>query len=438
MSKTTKAKIYLGVFVLVIIAPLLLLFVGPRPAGREFWRELSVALGFIGLSLMGVQFIPTARLLFLSNLFPMDKLYAIHHRLSIVGFGLAMVHPLLLFVGNPYTLQLLNLFRAPLRARAAVLSILLFILLIISSVWRKHLRIRYEYWRAAHDIFAIAAAALALYHMFKVNHHMANPLQRTYWVVMAIVWAAATLYIRIVRPLQLLRQPYRIAEVRPERGNAWTLVLKPEGHAGMRFVAGQFAWLTARSSPFSFRDNPFSFSSSAQVHDRLEFTIKELGDFTSTVKDLKPGERVYVDGPFGAFDIDQVTAPGFVLIAGGIGSAPVLSILRTLADRQDQRPVLFFYGNPTWEGITFREELAELEGRLNLQVIHVLERPPEGWQGESGYITREVLDRHLPANRSELQYFICGPIPMLVLVGRALHDLGIPRHRIHTEHYEMA
>lgn len=438
MSDLTKAKLWIGVFVLVIVAPMVILFVGPRPEGREFWRELSVALGFAGLALMGIQFIPTARLPFLARLYPMDTLYAFHHRISIAGFVLAMAHPLILFVGNPYTLRLLNLYTAPGRARAGVIAAALFVLLVISSVWRKTFKISYPSWRVAHDLFAVAAAALALSHMFLVNRYMAHPLQRAYWIGIAVVWAAAFAYIRLIRPLQLLRRPYRVVEVRPERGNAWTLALAPDGHEGMRFMAGQFAWLTARTSPFSLRDNPFSFSSSAEVRDRIEFTIKALGDFTATIKDFRPGEVVYVDGPFGTFDIDQHDAPGYVMIAGGIGSVPVMSILRTMADRNDPRPVCFFYGNPNWESVTYREELDALQRRMNLRIIHALTEPPEGWQGETGYVTRKVLERHLPADHKDWHYFICGPIPMIAAVERDLLAMGVPLVKIHTENYEMA
>lgn len=438
MSDIAKAKMWIVIFALVVLAPVLILFVAPRPEGREFWRELSVGLGFAGLSLMGVQFIPTARLPFLASLYPMDTLYAFHHRISIAGFVLALLHPLILFVGNPYTLRLLDITSAPWRARAAVLGIILFILLIVSSVWRKNFKIRYEIWRAIHDFFAIVAAALVLYHIFMVNHYLAHPLQRVYWIGVAAVWGAATLYLRLIKPLQMLRRPYRVVEVRPERGSAWTLAVEPVDHPGMRFMAGQFAWLTARASPFSFRENPFSFSSSSEVKDRLEFTIKELGDFTSTIGQLQPGEKVYLDGPYGTFDIDQHDAPGYVMIAGGIGSVPVLSILRTMADRQDLRPVFFFYGNPDWESVTYREELESLQERMNLKVIHTLSRPPEGWRGETGYITANILERHLPADRANLHYFICGPIPMIVAVENDLLQMGIPIRNIHTENYEMA
>jgi predicted ferric reductase len=438
MTDTTKARFWIGVCALVILAPLLILFVGPQPAGREFWRELSVALGFAGLSLMGFQFIPTSRLPFLAELFPMDILYAFHHRISVAGFVLAMAHPLILFAGNPYTLRLLDVASAPWRARAGVIAVMLLLLLVVSSLWRKDITIRYEAWRGMHDLFAVAAAGLVLYHIFRVNHYMAHPLQRAYWVGAATIWAAAIVYIRVMSPLRLLRRPYRVTEVRPERGDAWTLVLEPEGHAGMRFRAGQYAWLTARTSPFSFRDHPFSFSSSATAHDRLEFTIQEAGDFTRRVKEFQPGECIYVEGPFGTFRVEPHDAPGYILIAGGIGSVPVLSILRTMADRQDPRPVVFFYGNPDWESITYREDLDSLAQRMNLKVVHVLEQPPAGWSGETGFVDSEILDRHLPSDRADLQAFICGPIPMIVAVEKALMEVGVPLKNIHTENYEMA
>ena len=72
-------------------------------------------------------------------------------------------------------------------------------------------------------------------------------------------------------------------------------------------------------------------------------------------------------------------AAGCVFVAGGVGITPVMSMLRTLADRGDERPLLLIYGSKDWDSITFREELDELKKRLNLQVEHVLTDPPPGW-----------------------------------------------------------
>jgi ferredoxin-NADP reductase len=73
----------------------------------------------------------------------------------------------------------------------------------------------------------------------------------------------------------------------------------------------------------------------AEHPDAKEFTIKALGDFTELLIGLRPGRRVYLDGPHGQFTIDGVRSSGFVFIAGGVGITPMMSILRTLADRGD-------------------------------------------------------------------------------------------------------
>lgn len=433
-----KATLWVVVYFLLVFAPVLLLFLPPRPEGREFWREVSVALGFSGLSLMGLQFVPTARLPFLANVFPLDTLYSFHHRVSITSLGLILAHPVILFIFNPFTIRLLNLLDAPLRARAGTLALLGLIVLVGTSVWRLDLRMRYEPWRVVHFVLAVGIAALALYHILNVNWHTSVPRQRIFWIAWAIIWGGMALYVRVIKPWMMLQRPWRVREVRPERGATWSLILEPDGHEGFRFLPGQVAWLTIRRPAFSIRQHPFSLSSSAMARDHISFAIRELGDFTRTVGDIQPGERAYVDGPYGTFDLDQHTGPGYVFIAGGIGSAPIMSMLRTMADRGDQHSVIFFYGNRNWDCVTFREEIAELEGRLNLKVVHVLEEPAEGWEGETGYITRDVLDRHLPDNRLERVYFICGPIPMIVSVERSLRALGVPLSQIYSEHYEMA
>jgi len=72
------------------------------------------------------------------------------------------------------------------------------------------------------------------------------------------------------------RRPFRVTAVTPERGDAWTVAVEPEGHAGLTFQPGQFAWLTLGRSPYAMQEHPFSFSSSPALgNGRLEFTIKK-------------------------------------------------------------------------------------------------------------------------------------------------------------------
>ena len=438
MRRSLKAVIWMGVYAILVVAPLILLLVMPGPPQRGFWREFAVALGFAGLSLMGLQFIPTARLGFLANVFPMDTLYYFHHWTSIVATLFILAHPLILVADNPYILILFNLPNASWQTRAAIVAGLAVLVLTGMSIWRKALKVKYEPWRVMHNVLAVGATGLALWHVFGVRYYLAAPVQRVLWIAMPLVWAVLVGYVRVYKPWRMRQRPYRLVEVNEERGDCWTLVVEPVGHGGLTFEPGQFAWLTVERSPFAIREHPFSFSSSAEVDQMLCFTIKELGDFTSQVKNLEPGTTVYVDGPYGLFSMEEYKAPGYVFLAGGIGSAPMISMLRTMADRDDVRCLRMFYGSRSWEEVTFREELAALEEQLDLEVVHVLEEPPPEWEGETGYITTDVLDRHLPENREEMVYFVSGPVVMIRAVKQELRELGIPLRQIEEEQYEMA
>jgi len=426
------------VYLLLTLAPLLVLIGTPTPPGRYFLRELSVALGFAGLGIMALQFALTARIYTVNRPFGSDVVYHFHRQISIVAFVLILAHPLILFITDPETLGLLNVFTAPWRARFAVAGLLALIVIIVISVWRKQLKINYYPWRIAHGLLAIAAVGFGLGHAVLVGYYINTPWKQALWVAYGVFWIGLLLYVRLIRPFWLLRRPWIVEEVRKERGSAHTLVLRPDGHPGHRFQPGQFAWIHVWYTPFADTEHPFSYSSSAEQGDRIEFTIKELGDFTSTIKNIPPGKRVYVDGPYGAFVPDDHPArKGYIFIAGGVGITPVMSMLRTLADRGDGRPLLLFYAYHTWERLTFREELEELRERLNLEIVLVLSEPPADWTGERGYLTEEIFARHLPPDKAVRECFICGPTPMIEVAEKALARQGVPPTHIHSEIFDL-
>ena len=437
MNVTAKRWLWLILYFVILLAPLIVILIGPRPGPRELWRELSVALGFTGLALVGVQFIPTARLQAFSNVFSMDEVYYFHQRASVIGFTLVLAHPLILFLFNPETVRLLNPFTAPARAVFGLVALLAMIALVITSIYRKELGIRYEIWRLVHATLSVVMILGAMLHMLGVDYYLSLPWQRVLWIGLTVMWLGLIINTHFIRALRKKRQPYKLVEVRQENEATWTLALEPDGHAGLRFMPGQFAWITIERPPFSLRQHPFSFASNAEQPERLEFTIGEAGDFTSTVGQLAVGEVVYIDGPHGTFSIDRYDGPGYVFIAGGIGAPPVMSMLRTMAARGSRKPAWLFYGNPTPEMITYAEELIELEQTLDLQIVHVLEDPPDNWHGETGFINGDILDRHLPKNRNDLICFICGPVPMIDAMLQALDEIRVPLHNVHTEQYEM-
>jgi predicted ferric reductase len=438
MRDTVSAVVWTAGYLALVALPLVVLLVVPMPPGLGFWWDLSMGLGFAGLTVMGAQFGLTARFKRASAPFGIDILYYFHRWVAIGGLLLVLAHFAVLRLTAPEALLPVIPPAAPWHMTAGRAALLLMIALVVTSVWRKQLRLEYDRWRIWHAVMAVGAVLFAVWHVAGSAYYTGTLTKQLTWIGYMAGWVALVAYVRIVKPWRLLRKPYRVTEVRPERGRAWTLRLAPVGHPGLRFQPGQFAWLSLGRSPFAASEHPFSFAGSARTHGPLEFTIKELGDFTSTIGRTPIGTVAYVDGPFGVFTPDRhPRAPGFVLVAGGVGIAPMMSMLRTLADRGDRRPVILIYASDRLGDALFREELESLRGRLELEVVHVVREPEPGWTGETGLITSDVLRRALPDDPGVLTFFLCGPEAMTDAVERDLIHFGIPLRRIHVELFDM-
>ena len=179
---------------------------------------------------------------------------------------------------------------------------------------------------------------------------------------------------------------------------------------------------------------------SSCAHDQpgpIAFTIKNLGDWSGTVVPaLQPGRKIWVDGPYGVFTPDREQGPVYVLIGGGAGITPLYSICRTFAERGDTRPVLLFFCGRAFDRLIFFEQFEELKKRMNLSIVLVLEEPPAGWTGESGFITGDILGKHLQSQFKRFEYFVCGPPGLMDVMEEALISLGVPAHNVHTERFD--
>ncbi|MCL3862906.1 ferric reductase-like transmembrane domain-containing protein [Actinotalea sp. K2] len=436
-AAAAKGSGWLLMYLLVGVTPLVVAVTANPPPGRGFWLELSVGLGFVGLSLLGLQFATVSRFSAVTAPYGLDVVLNYHRMISFVALGFVLAHPAIIVIQDPALAEILNPVTADWTARFGQTSILALVALIVTSVWRTRFRLPYEAWRVLHGALAVTVVVSALIHIERVGYYVDGFWKRGLWILMSAVFVALLVNVYLVQPWRLRRRRWEIVSVEAERGGVWTLTLRPLGHEGVRFSPGQFAWLTIDRSPFAVREHPFSFSSSADEHGTVTFAIKEAGDFTSTVGRLRPGTRAYLDGPYGVFSYERNEGPRFVFVAGGIGISPVLSMLRTLADRGDRRPCLLLYANESWQDVAYRDELTDLEERLHLTVVHVLAEPHDGWTGESGLIDGAVLDRHLGDHPERARYFLCGPVPMMDGVQAALLARGVPAGHLDLELFDL-
>jgi predicted ferric reductase len=441
MKSALSGITWILLYLVVAAAPLVLVSAHP-PAGRPFLVELSVALGFVGLAMMGLQFALIARFKPVAAPFGIDALTKFHKQVSYVALTFILAHPILLFIQNgPKYLPLLNLVTAPWRARFAVCAVLLLLCLIGLSVARKRLRLSYEAWQWTHGILAVAVVVLALAHIEGVGYYTSGDVKRALFWVFGGVLVAMLAWIRLLQPLIRIRHPWRIAAIEPQRGDATTMLIEPVGHPGFAFHPGQFGWIIVGRSPFARVSHPFSFSSAAEggTDGRVAVTIKAAGDFTSRVASFPTGTRVYVDGPHGVFTMDRQQAQGYVFLAGGVGITPIYSMVLTMREREDVRPVILLYASRSWDDVIFREELDELAVAMpNLRVIHVLQQPPADWAGESGFIDAAMISRHVPeAQYKRFQFFACGSPAMLDAMEKLLLSIGVPPSQLNTERFDF-
>jgi predicted ferric reductase len=437
-SAEGRAVAWLAVHVLIAVAPLALSFTEVRPS-RGFAVNLSVALGFIALSVLGLQFALAARFSRPTAPFGIDWVLRYHRQISFLAVVAAFGHPLLLFLAEERYRVLLDVVHAPVRAKCAWISVLALALLMVTSIWRRAMRLSYPVWHVLHSVLGVTIVLAGLGHAFLVNYFFSELWVRVAWAGYAAAFLWLAVWVRLVKPLRLWRRPWRVVELWPEPGGSVTVGLEPaRRHSGrpFSFQAGQFAWIMPGRMPFRPTYHPFSISSSA-LRPRVEFTIKQVGEFTSSIRKLKVGDTVYVDGPHGGFTLERHPGMGYVFLAAGVGVTPFLSMLATLADQGDQRPIWLFLGNRTQDQITGIRQLQKLQGRLNLTVVHVISRPTDTWPGERGRIDAKVLARHLPPHHRNLQYFICAREEMVQAVRSSLGELSVPADRVHSEHFGM-
>lgn len=438
MSRAISGFFWITLYLLVVLVPVFAMLLPPVPSGRNFWLEFSVALGFVGLTQIAVQFVLIARFRRVTRPYGIDIILRYHRQIAMVAVAAILLHPLIIVLDNPSRAKLLNPFGGNQASRAAWVSVVALLAIVGTSIFRERLKLNYEWWRFSHLVLGVVAIVFAQLHVSLAGLYTNTAWKQAIWIGTAAAMVGLVIYLRLVKPAWQRGYTWRVAEVRPERGDTHALVLEPVGHPGIRFAPGQFAWIKLAHSPFTLEEHPFSFSSSAERSDRLEFGIKALGDFSGAVGEIPVGTRAFLDGPHGAFSIDRYAAVGYVFVAGGVGITPFMSFLRTMADRGDPRPVLLIYAEKSWEDVAYRDELGELEEKLDLETVYVLEDAPEGWEGETGFVTGDLLEECLPREKFARFCFVCGPPAMMDAVHTALLEHGVPEAHIQMEKFALA
>jgi predicted ferric reductase len=428
-----RAVLTLGAYALLVLAPLFAAALADPVTGSRPWNvEFSAATGLLAVGVLALEFALVARLKPVNAPFGSDGLMLFHREMGIAGLVLVGVH--VATSADPAAVLGLH-GGAALRAGALAGAALLAIVLL--SLARKRMQVRYERWLFGHRLLAAVLLPTMLLHAVGAGEYAKSSAVRALLLVHGAIVALVALDYRVRRPLAEQRRPWTVTGARTERGGVHCVTLRPDGHDGLQFAPGQFVWLRTSPRWWSPQEHPISIASSSERQE-IELAIAARGDWSKRcAQELQPGAHVWLDGPFGAFSPDRVSAERFLFIGGGTGIAPLRSMLLSLRDRGDKRPILLVHAARSREYETFRDELRALTAKLDLQIVSVHEECDRADACEIGRVTRELLERCLQGKVERTHAFVCGPPPLLDQMEHTLLSLGFRSAQIHTERFDM-
>ena len=145
MNRTISGFFWISLYLLIVLVPVFLMLVPPTPSGRPFWLEFSVALGFVGLTQIAVQFILIARFRRVTAPYGIDIILRYHRQIALLAVAAILAHPLIIVLDNPSRLKLLNPFGGNWASRAAWVSVAALVAIVASSMFRERLKLNYEW-----------------------------------------------------------------------------------------------------------------------------------------------------------------------------------------------------------------------------------------------------------------------------------------------------
>ena len=224
----------------------------------------------------------------------------------------------------------------------------------------------------------------------------------------------------------MVPRPFNVRAIRRESYDTFTLELQSEQAGEFGFAPGQFNMLYV----FGVGEVPISISGDPTRPKKLVHTTREVGAVTRAMRQLKPGGALGVRGPFGShWPVEAVTGADLVIVAGGIGLAPLRpALFHVLAHRKKYGKVVLVYGTRTPADILFGRQLQKWQDS-GLPVFITVDRAAGDWRGSVGVVT--TLIPRVPFDPHSAAALVCGPEVMMRFTARELQKRGVRPENIH-------
>ena len=366
-----------------------------------------------------------------------DRLAGWHSRGGRYTVSLVVAHGLLITWGYAVTLhttvvgQTKTLLLSYPDVLAATVAGLLLVGVGITSARAARRRLRYETWYYLH-FYTYLAVALAFSHQFATGAEFVdNRWARVVWGALYAAVGAAIVWYRFVTPLRLARRHrMEVLAVYPEGPGVISVVIGGRHLEALGAESGQFFRWRFLCRGLWWTSSPYSLSAGPRP-DRLRITVKDLGDHSRALAGVRPGTRVFAEGPYGAVTAAARRKRKVLLIGGGIGITPLRALFETLPAGAGDLTFVYRASDPA--DIVFFDELKQLARRRGATLRFAV-----GRRAELGYDPMSASA--LTANVGDLvdhDVYLCGPPGMTDAAIAALRGAGVPRRQIHHESFEF-
>jgi predicted ferric reductase len=403
--------------------------------------SLGLLTGLVASDLFLLQVVMLARIPWVELAWGHDLLARRHRWLGFISFWLMIAHILFFVVqrlgraGGWDGAVMWELFVHESWLFAATVGTILVIIVVVTSVRVARLRQRYESWHLLH-LYSYLGVALTLPHqIFDGADFHATWAQIYWWGIYALGFGAIVAYRLVLPAWRSFYHRIRVTAVVQESPDVVSVQMKGHRLDRLRTKSGQFFIWRFLSGPGWTRGTPYTISA-APLANRLRVTAREVGDNTARTRNLRPGTRVLIEGPYGSMTARRRRHQRMALFAAGVGITPIRALLEDSAYAPGEAILVYRYANQ--QDAIFTAELAELANSRGLDIRWLPgSRQSDGsWQPISSPVRTDAEQlRQLIPDIASRDIFVCGPPAWTKAVIRAARANGAARDQIHTEDF---
>ena len=433
LAPVLQARLALWAFVVVNLAIVEFLFL-TAGAGKNEVLTVAKFFGLHAALIMMCQLLLVARLPWLDRRIGMDRLTVWHRWTGFTLLWTVLTHATIVVLGYatldnaPMAKTFLALAGVPASLLGMLAATIIVVIGVISTRAIRR-RLQYETWHGLHLLLYLALGLAFVHQLLETTTFKSSVFAMVYWWALWLFAFGSLVAGRIVTPLILnSRHQFRVAAVVPESPDAVSVYVTGRGLDRLAAKSGQFCIWRFPAHRHWWLANPFSLSAEPDGRT-LRLTAKAVGKGSAGLRDLRPGTRVFVEGPYGAFTSLHRTRPGVLLIAGGVGVTPIRALL------QEHVPgdfVVLYRVRDEREAVLLnelRQLVAARRGRLHLLTGRTGQGARPFEPGALQQLVPDIVARDV---------YVCGPPAMTAAVLNGLRQLNVPKAQVHAEKFGLA